>query len=99
MTQQSEYIDAVSRTYRNGVPDLVNECGWVAHDLGLLRYPDKTGNPSANTESTGAAARLALWLAMYTDNPVCYDDVERLVRAGCSPDRRQNQMPRTPQVA
>lgn len=85
MTHQSEYIDAVVHTYRAGVPDLVNECGWVAHDLGLLRYPDKTGNPLANTESTGAAARLALWLAVYAENAACYDDVERLVRARLFP--------------
>ena len=57
----------------------------MAHDLGLLRFPDKTGNPLANTESTGAAARLALWLGMYTENSACYDDVERLVRARLFP--------------
>ena len=96
MTHQSEYVDAVVRTYRAGVPDLVNECGWVAHDLGRLVFPDQTGNPLANTESTGAAARLALWLAVYTGNAACYDDVERLVRARLFPgqtteaDRRNN---------
>ena len=84
-THQSEYVDAVVHTYRTSVPDLVNKCGWVAHDLGLLRFPDKTGNPLANTESTGAAARLALWLAMHTENSACYDDVERLVRARLFP--------------
>ena len=85
LTRQSEYVDAVVRTYRNGVPDLVNECGWVAHDLGLPRFPDKTGNPLANTESTGAAARLALWMAHHAGNAACYDDVERLVRARLLP--------------
>jgi len=84
-THQSEYVDAVVRTYRIGVPDLVNECGWVAHDLGLPRFHDQTGNPLANTESTGAAARLALWLALHTGNAACYDDVERLVRARLLP--------------
>jgi hypothetical protein len=84
-THQSEYVDAVVRTYQAGVPDLVNECGWVAHDLGEPRFPDKTGNPLANTESTGAAARLALWLALHTGNSACYDDVERLVRARLFP--------------
>ena len=52
----------------------------MAHDLGRLVFPDQTGNPLANTESTGAAARLALWMAMHHDAG-CYDDVERLVRA------------------
>ena len=85
MTNQSEYVDAVARTYEVGVPDLVNECGWVAHDMGADRYPDELGNPLANTESTGAAARLALWLAVHTHRAQCYDDVERLVRARLFP--------------
>ena len=84
MTHQSKYVDAVVRTYEVGVPDIVNESGWVAHDLGVLRFPDKTGNPLANTESTGAAARLSLWLA-HTGRAECYDDVERLVRARLFP--------------
>ena len=83
-TGQAEYVDAVVRTYGNGVPRIVNECGWVAHDLGRLVFPDQTGNPLANTESTGAAARLALWMAMHHD-AACYDDVERLVRARLFP--------------
>lgn len=85
MTHQSEYIDAVVRTYQGGVPDLVNECGWVAHDMGETRFKDESGNLLANTESTGAAARLALWLALHTHRAECYDDVERLVRARLSP--------------
>ena len=84
-THQSEYVDAVVNAYQVGVPDIVNECGWVAHDLGESRFPDDTGNPSANTESTGAAARLALWLALHTGRAECYDDVERLVRARLFP--------------
>ncbi len=83
-TGQAEYVDAVVRTWRTGVPRIVNECGWVAHDLGRLVFPDQTGNPLANTESTGAAARLALWMAMHHD-AACYDDVERLVRARLFP--------------
>ena len=96
LTRQSRYVDAVVGTYEVGVPEIVNECGWVAHDLGVLRFPDKTGNPLANTESTGAAARLALWMAMHTGRAECYDDVERLVRARLFPgqtteaDRRGN---------
>ena len=96
LTRQSRYVDAVVRTYEVGVPEIVNECGWVAHDLGVLRFPDKTGNPLANTESTGAAARLALWMAMHSGRAECYDDVERLVRARLFPgqttesDRRGN---------
>ena len=84
-THQSEYVDAVVRTYRAGVPALVNECGWVAHDMGQTRFPDQSGNLMANTESTGAAARLALWMARYTAHTECYDDVERLVRARLFP--------------
>ena len=83
-TGQAEYVDAVVRTCRTGVPRIVNECGWVAHDLGRLVFPDQTGNPLANTESTGAAARLALWMAIHHDAG-CYDDVERLVRARLLP--------------
>ena len=85
LTHQSVYTDAVLRTYRKGVPGLVNECGWVAHDLGQNRFPDETGNPLANTESTGAAARLALWLALHTGHTEYFDDVERLVRARLFP--------------
>jgi hypothetical protein len=85
MTHQSEYIDAVVRTYQIGVPDLVNECGWVAHDMGARRFEDQSGNLLANTESTGAAARLALWIARHTAHTECYDDVERLVRARLFP--------------
>ena len=85
MTHQSEYVDAVVRTYQEGVPDLVNECGWVAHDMGETRFLDESGNLLANTESTGAAARLALWLALHTHHAECYDDVERLVRARLFP--------------
>ena len=84
-THQSEYVDAVVRAYEAGVPGLVNESGWVAHDLGELRFPDETGNPLANTESTGAAARLSLWMALHTGRAECYDDVERLVRARLFP--------------
>ena len=84
-THQSEYVDAVVRTYQAGVPALVNECGWVAHDMGQTRFPDQSGNLMANTESTGAAARLALWMARYTAHTECYDDVERLVRARLFP--------------
>ena len=96
LTRQPRYVDAVVRTWEVGVPEIVNECGWVAHDLGVLRFPDRTGNPLANTESTGAAARLALWMAMHTGRAECYDDVERLVRARLFPgqtteaDRRGN---------
>lgn len=85
MTGQSEYVDAVVRAYTAGVPSIVNESGWVAHDLGRLNYPDKSGNPMANTESTGAAARLALWVAVHTGRADCYDNVERLVRARLFP--------------
>jgi len=85
MTHQSEYVDAVVSTYRVGVPDLVNECGWVAHDMGETRYLDESGNLLANTESTGAATRLALWLALHTHRAACFDDVERLVRARLFP--------------
>jgi len=84
-THQAGFVEAVVRTYRAGVPDLVNECGWVAHDLGRLMFPDDSGNPLANTESTGAAARLALWMAIHTGDSACYDDVERLVRARLLP--------------
>ena len=84
-TGQSEYVDAVVRAYSTGAQKIINGSGWVAHDLGKLQYPDKTGNPLANTESTGAAARLALWIACHTGRAGCYDDVERLVRARLSP--------------
>jgi hypothetical protein len=87
-THRREYVDAVVRTYATGVPTIVNECGWVAHDLGHLLFPDETGNPLANTESTGAAARLALWMAIHTNDATCYDDVERLVRARLFPGQR-----------
>ena len=85
LTHQHEYVDAVLRTYRRAIPDLVNECGWVAHDLGQKRFPDKSGNPLANTESTGAAVRLALWLALHTGHAEIFDDVERLLRARIFP--------------
>jgi hypothetical protein len=85
LTHQPQYVDAVVKTYEVGFPQLVRECGWVAHDLGMPRYQDNNGNPSANTESTGAAARLALWMAMHTGRSDCYDDVERLVRARLLP--------------
>ena len=85
LTHQCDYTDAVLRTYRKAIPGLVNECGWVAHDLGQDRFQDETGNPLANTESTGAAARLALWLALHTGHTEYFDDVERLVRARLFP--------------
>ena len=85
LTHQHQYVDAVSRTYRRAIPELVNECGWVAHDLGQLRFPDESGNPLANTESTGAAVRLALWLALHTGRAELFDDVERLLRARIFP--------------
>ncbi len=85
MTGQSKYVDAVVRAYSIGARSIINESGWVAHDLGKLNFPDKTGNPLANTESTGAAARLALWVACHTGRADCYDEVERLVRARLFP--------------
>ena len=85
LTHQSAYTDAVLRTYRRAIPGLVNECGWVAHDLGQNRFSDESGNPLANTESTGAAVRLALWLALHTGHAEIFDDVERLVRARLFP--------------
>ena len=87
LTHQAEYIDVVVRTYQSAIPSLVNQCGWVAHDLGKNRFQDESGNPLANTESTGAAIRLALWLALYTDHAETYDDVERLVRARIFPSQ------------
>lgn len=86
LTHQSEYVDTVLRTYQVGIPSIVSECGWVAHDLGKDRSQrDKLGNPLANTESTGASIRLALWLALHTGRTELYDDVERLVRARIFP--------------
>ena len=85
LTHQSEYVDAVVRAYQVAIPGLVNECGWVAHDLGMDRFQDELGNPIANTESTGAAIRLALWLALHTGRAELYDDVERLIRARIIP--------------
>ncbi len=85
LTHQSAYTDAVLRTYHKAITGLVNQCGWVAHDLGQNRFPDESGNPLANTESTGAAARLALWLALHTGHSEFFDDVERLVRARLFP--------------
>ena len=85
LTHQSRYVDRVLKTYQVAIPLLVNESGWVAHDLGKNRYPDKSGNPLANTESTGASIRLALWLALHTGRTEIYDDVERLVRARIFP--------------
>ncbi len=85
LTHQHRYVDAVLRTYRKAIPELVNECGWVAHDLGQLRFPDESGNPLANTESTGAAVRLALWIALHTGRAELFDDVERLLRARIFP--------------
>ncbi len=86
LTRQSQYVDTVLRTYQVGMPGLiVNESGWVAHDLGKNRYADKSGNPRVNTESTGATIRLALWLALHTGRAEIYDDVERLLRARIFP--------------
>lgn len=88
LTHQSEYVDNVVRTYQVTVPDLVKESGWSAHCLGkeeIIRFRDELGNPLANTETTGAALRLALWLALYTEHVEFYDDVERLVRARIIP--------------
>ena len=85
LTHQSEYVDAVTRAYQVAIPGLVNECGWVAHDLGRNRFRDASGNPLANTESTGAAVRLALWIALHTGRAEAYDDVERLIRARIVP--------------
>lgn len=85
LTHQSEYVDTVLRTYQVAIPSIVNECGWVAHDLGKHRFQDKSGNSLANTESTGASIRLALWLALHTGHTELYDDVERLVRARIFP--------------
>ncbi len=85
LTHQPEYVDAVVRAYQVAIPSLVNECGWVAHDLGKDRFQDELGNPVANTESTGAAVRLALWVAMYAGHTEAYDDVERLVRSRLLP--------------
>jgi len=84
-SHQSEYVDAVVRMYQVGIPALINECGWVAHDMGASRFLDESGNSLANTESTGAAARLALLLALHTHRASCFDDVERLVRARLFP--------------
>jgi hypothetical protein len=86
LTRQSQYVDRVLKTYQVGMPGLiVNESGWVAHDLGKKRYFDKSGNPRVNTESTGATIRLALWLALHTGHTGIYDDVERLLRARIFP--------------
>jgi hypothetical protein len=87
LTHQSEYVERALRTYQVGLPDLVNESGWVAHDLGENRYPDLSGNPLANTESTGATIRLALWLAVHAGHTEMYDDVERLLRARIFPSQ------------
>jgi hypothetical protein len=86
MTRQSQYVDRVLKTFQVGMPGLiVNESGWVAHDLGTQRFFDKSGNLRVNTESTGATVRLALWLALHTGHTEIYDDVERLLRSRIFP--------------
>lgn len=86
MTGQKEYVDAVERTYRNGIRlQIVKESGWTPHDLGKTRFPNEFTDPVSDPASTGDSAQLALWLALDAGCGDLLDDVERYVRSRLAP--------------
>jgi len=86
LMKQTKYIDVVEATYRKAIhKGIVKESGWTPHDLGKIRFPNDYGDPFADPASTGDAAQIALWLALYADCPDLLDDVECYVRARLIP--------------
>jgi hypothetical protein len=79
LTRQQVYVERVAAAYKKAVPCIVKESGWSAHDLGLVRFRDRLGNPVPETATAGDAAQLALWLALDAGYSELLDDVQRLV--------------------
>ena len=87
-TAQQEYVDAIARTYRQGLfGAVVSYSGWTPHDLGKPRFPDDRGDPIGEHASCADVAELALWLAMQAGQTDLLDDVERLLRARILPSQ------------
>lgn len=85
-TGDRRFIDAVARTYRNGLwGTAISHSGWTPHDQGKIRFPDAAGDPVGEHASCGDVAQLALWLAIRDGQVDLLDDVERLVRARLLP--------------
>jgi len=89
LTGESKYVEVVENTYRNAVRNrMVKESGWAPHDLGLNRFPNNLGDPSADEACPGDSAQLALWLALRAGCHDLLDDVERLVRCRMFPSQK-----------
>ncbi len=86
-TGRQEYVARVAAAYRHAVPCIVNESGWSAHDLGMVRFRDRLGNPVPETATAGDAAQLALWLALEAGYTEFLDDVQRLVLSRLLPSQ------------
>ncbi|HEY3379314.1 MAG TPA: hypothetical protein VGL77_17695 [Armatimonadota bacterium] len=94
LTRQRAYIDAVACTYRQSVRRyIVTETGYVAHDLGKIRHPNKDGIPVGEHASCGDAIQLALWLALRDGQLDLLDDVERWMRACILPSQITERFP------
>ena len=87
-TRGGEYVEAVARTYRQGLFGTVaSESGWTPHDLGKSRFANEHGDPVGEHGSCGDLVQLALWLGLKAGHPELLDDVERLIRARLLPSQ------------
>jgi len=77
LTDQKEYVDAVSRTYEKTFKILLKKSGFISHNFAT----DSVGE----TSSPGDIAQIALWLATRHERTEYFDDVERIVRARLIP--------------
>jgi hypothetical protein len=85
---REEYVQGVLNTYRRGLfGTIISESGWTPHDLGKIRFPDKSGDPVGEHASCGDIAQMALWLGLRAGQEDLLDDVERLVRARLLPSQ------------
>ncbi len=94
---ERKYVDAVSRTYRNGLwGTTISRSGWSPHDLGKARFPNEDGDPVGEHGSCSDVVQLALWLGLRDGQTDLLDDTERLIRARLlpaqmkDPDNRRN---------
>ena len=83
------YIDAVVKTYRRTVSQIVKRSGFVSHDLG------KDKADLGEVASAGDAAQIALWLATRHGYTEFLDDVERFVRSRLLPSQITESPPLT----
>ena len=81
-------VKTISKTYDNSIwKNNITWSGWAPHDLGMIQYANKDGDPLGDPASCGDVAQIALWLALQYGRTELLDDVERLVRGRLIPSQ------------